>query len=96
MSKYTIPGVGTKIPFIPTDAVLSRDNRTYICRIQYDEHLDSWLTLKPEQQRGLLVFLNDAPDAWTTHIQISAIQPSGKAAWADPVDMSPEEQGYYD
>ena len=87
MSNYTIPGVGTKVPFIKDDAVLSRDGRTWICRIQYDVQRACWLTRKPEDKCGLLVFLNDAPDAWTTHIQISAIQPSGKAAWADPIDM---------
>lgn len=94
MSKYTIPGVGTKIPFAFDDAILSRDGRTYICRINCEQ--DGWVLVKPETHRGLLVFLNDAPDSWTTHIQISAIQPSGKAAWADPVDLSPQEQGYYD
>jgi hypothetical protein len=96
MSNYTIPGVGTKIPFSKDDAVLSRDLRTWICRISYDAKRTCWIMEKPEDKRGLLVFLNDSPDAWTTHIQISAIQPSGKTAWADVVDMAPQEQGLYD
>jgi hypothetical protein len=96
MTKLTIPSVGTQIPFDTGLAALSRDNRTHICRISFDEHKQAWVLNKPEERRGFLVFLNDAPDAQTSHIRISAIQSSGKAAYADTVNMNHEDQGYYD
>jgi hypothetical protein len=92
--KYSIPGVGVYIPIQKTDAVLSKDGRTYICRIAYNETTRSWEA--NTANRGLLVFLNDGPTDLTTHIRITAIQSSGKAAWADPVALSHAEQGYYD
>jgi hypothetical protein len=96
MTTLTIPSVGTKVPFAEGDAVLSRDGRTWICRIHYNEDLGNWEINLPSVRAGLLVFLNDAPDHQTSHIRITAIQSSGKAAYGDPVTLSPQEQGYYD
>jgi hypothetical protein len=96
MTTLTIPSVGTNIPFAEGDAVLSRDERTWICRVHCDDVYHQWEVVSPDARRGLLVFLNDAPDEQTTHIRISAIQSSGRAAYGDPVALSLNTLGYYD
>lgn len=96
MTTLTIPSVGTNIPFAEGDSVLSRDAHTPICRVFYNVDQDVWEIAHPTERRGLLVFLNDTPDQLTTHIRISAIQSSGRAAYGDPVELSRTEHGYYD
>jgi hypothetical protein len=96
MNKYMIPPVGTLVAIQEGDTVVSADEHTHICRIVYSEKEQQWVSNPADVRRGFIVFLNDEPTMKTTHIRISAIQPTGKGAWADPVALTPEAQGYYD
>jgi len=88
--RYSIPGVGTNVPFPHiSNAILSKDGHTWICRISYDEKEGAWLIVHPDERRGLRVFLNDKPGPNDNYIRVTAIQSSGKAAWADPVTLTP-------
>jgi len=92
MTANTIPVVGTTIPYYAGDALLSRDDKTYIVRIAYTDGV--WTINHPEKKLGLLVWLNDAPDEWTTHVKITAIAPSGTSVWGDPVDLGAYDKVY--
>ncbi len=96
--KNLIPSVGVRVPFTDGQVILSKDQITYMCRITYDESTEDWViasVLNPGQKYwtpitksrriGLVVFLNDKPHPSDTHIEITAIQPTGKGAYADPV-----------
>jgi hypothetical protein len=80
--KNTVPPIGAEIRFHLEDLTLSRDQRTYVCRIKYDQALHCWL-ISPE--RGLLVFLNDKPEPQDNYLRITKIQPTGQGVYADPV-----------
>lgn len=96
----TIPQVGTLISFVSGDIARSADERTYMCRITYDEQKQEWViasrlndqsgrwvATNKQRRIGLMVFLNDKPDSTDTHIRVSAVKPTGRAVWADTVKM---------
>lgn len=91
-----VPPIGTEIRFKADQATLSKDERTYICRITYDDAAKDWImasTYDPKTDRwvpitklrriGLIVFLNDKPESSDTHIVVSKIKSSGKSVYAD-------------
>jgi len=93
-----LPTVGTLIPFVQADAARSADERTYMCRVTYLEqeerwviasHLNvktgRWMPITNTRRIGLMVFLNDAPDPKDVYVRISAVKPTGRAVWGDPV-----------
>jgi hypothetical protein len=84
MKTLILPPIGTEIAFEPTDVTMSKDQRTHVCRVRYDEKSDEWKSVPANNPRGMIVFLNDAPSG-ATHLRISKIQPTGKGAYADPV-----------
>jgi hypothetical protein len=100
MNKLMIPSIDTLVR-VPLDYIsMSEDRMTYVCRITFDEesgqwivascynqHEERWVPLNDKRRIGLMVWLNDAPSATDTHIRISAIHKSGRAAWADPVEI---------
>lgn len=96
MGNLILPSVGTEVSFSVGDVARSADERTYMCRItevegnwviasRLDKRSMKWIPLNKQRRIGLLVFLNDKPDPADTHIRISAIKPTGRAVWADPV-----------
>lgn len=96
--KNLIPSIGVRVPFTDGQIILSKDQTTYMCRITYDELSEEWViasVLIPGQKYwtpitksrriGLVVFLNDKPVSTDTHIEITAIQATGKGAYADTI-----------
>jgi hypothetical protein len=89
-----IPSVGTVIPIEERAVVLSRDQKTHVCRIKYKAETGTWSMVPARTNsqgalinHGLLVFLNSRLDKKATHIRITSIQPTGKGAYADPVQV---------
>jgi hypothetical protein len=80
--KNSIPSVGTEVRISSDDFTLSRDKRTHFCRIKFDEGSQTWTTV-PE--RGLMVFLTKPLNKEDTYMRITAILPTGKGAYAEPV-----------
>jgi hypothetical protein len=90
----SVPAVGTEIPIVEGSLVLSRDQRTQVCRIKYQKDSEDWVMVPARLNRhgslinhGLLVFLNSQATASNTHIRITAIQPTGKGAYASPATV---------
>lgn len=90
----SVPAVGTQIPIVEGSLVLSRDQRTQVCRIKYLQDSGNWVMVPARTNRqgslinhGLLVFLNSPATESTTHIRITAIQPTGKGAYANPAQV---------
>jgi|SRR6185437_10220814 len=92
-----LPTVGTEVPIVEEDIARSTDGRTYMCRIteiegrweiasRLDYRTGRWIPLNKKRRIGLMVFLNDKPDSTDSHIRISAMKPTGRAVWADPVN----------
>lgn len=87
----SVPAVGTQVPIVEGSLVLSRDQRTQVCRIKYLEDSGVWVMVPARLNRrgtlinhGLLVFMNKQATDSATHIRITAIQPTGKGAYASP------------
>lgn len=80
--KNSIPSVGTEVRITHEDFTLSRDKRTHFCRIKFDDSTRAWTTVPA---RGLLVFLTKPLTKEDTHMRITAILPTGKGAYAEPV-----------
>ena len=94
MQSNSIPAVGTLIPIEGRAIVLSRDQRTHVCRIKYVEEENRWTMVPAKLNRrgalinhGLLIFLSAQISGLHTHIKITSIQPSGKGAYAEPVQL---------
>jgi hypothetical protein len=83
--KNTIPPIGTEILCSAQDITISRDGRTPVCRIKFDEHDQTWAMVPTEVTRGLLVFLTRPFLKQHNRIRITMIQPTGRGAYADPV-----------
>jgi hypothetical protein len=96
MSSSLIPLVGTEIQFKPEQASLSKDERTHVVRVTYDEAgkrwviastynlaTDRWVPITKSRRIGLVVWLNDAPSKESTTLVISSIHRSGRAVYAD-------------
>lgn len=82
--RNSIPEVGTLIPIVTDWISRSRDRETPMCRIKYE--VKQWVMVPwGPLTRGMLIFLNTWPEPKHTHIRITAIQPTGKGAYADPV-----------
>jgi hypothetical protein len=99
--KNLVPPIGTMVPIRSGDASLSKDDKTYMCRITFDESTKTWIIASRFNQAtgrwapttkhkrlGFIVFLNDKPDTDDTHVRISAIQPSGQGAYGDSIKQS--------
>lgn len=86
--KHSIPEVGTMIPILPDmvrgsrERGTNRDGKTPVCRIKYDGR--QWNMVPWGPTSGMLVFLRSWPTEQQKYIRITAIQPTGKAAYADP------------
>jgi hypothetical protein len=83
--KNSIPEVGTLIEIQPDMISMSRDRQTPVCRIKYDGK--RWNMVAWGPQTGMLVFLKTRPTEQHKFIRITAIQPTGKAAYADPASV---------
>lgn len=90
----SVPAVGTSIPIEDRSIVLSRDQRTHVCRIKYLTDEWRWVMVPAKTNRrgalinhGLLVFLNRQAAESDTHIVITSIQPTGKGVYAEPVQL---------
>jgi hypothetical protein len=90
----SVPAVGTSIPIEDRSIVLSRDQRTHVCRIKYLNEESRWIMVPARVNKrgalinhGLLVFLKKQAAESDTHIRITSIQPSGKGAYAEPVQL---------
>ena len=96
--KNLVPSIGTMVPIRAGDASLSKDDKTYMCRITFDEPSNSWVIASrfnattgrwqpatKHKRLGFIVFLNDKPDPTDTHVRISSIQPTGQGAYGDSV-----------
>jgi hypothetical protein len=93
-----LPTVGTLIPFVAEDIARSADERTHMCRVTYSESAERWviasrlnittgrwIPLTTSRRIGLMVFLNSAPEKDQCNIRISAVKPTGRAVWGDPI-----------
>ena len=93
-----LPTAGTLIPFLKEDIAKSGDERTYMCRVTYSELAERWviasrlnlttgrwMPITAARRIGLMVFLNDAPAPGDIHIRVSAVKPTGRVVWGDPV-----------
>jgi len=94
MLNNSVPAVGTSIPIEVRAIVLSRDQRTHVCRIKYLNEESCWTMVPAKLNRhgalinhGLLVFLNKQVSGSDTHIRITSIQPTGKGVYAEPVQL---------
>lgn len=100
-TQSVVPTIGTEIKFSREDAALQQNGKTYAVRIAYDAKTGQWeissrfsdsegvwVPLRKGGRAGLIVFLNDDPTSDDTHLVISAIQPTGRGAWADVVSKS--------
>lgn len=93
MRKIVIPAVGTEIPFTPSDVHRPRqiENGSVITgtphiRISFDEETETWKAIPVGTRRGgLIVFLNDTPDAGDTHVKITSVIGTGKGSYGDPI-----------
>lgn len=90
----SVPAVGTEIPIVEGSLVLSRDQRTQMCRIKYLKDSGVWTMVPARTNRhghlvnhGLLVFMTKQATESATHIRIASIQPTGKGVYAYPVDV---------
>lgn len=96
MSSSLIPRVGTQIDFTADQASLSKDERTYVVRVTYDEPAQKWViastynaqtgrwhSITKSRRVGLVVWLNDKPEAANKSLTVSSIHRSGRAVYAD-------------
>lgn len=96
MTDIVIPAVGTEIPFDPATLQFAKgakakggtpasDKGTPYIRIKSNP-FGGWKPLVAgSKSGGLMLFLNDAPEATTTHIRVSSVVGSGKAVYGDPI-----------
>lgn len=96
-----LPELETLIPMRKEDVALSKDGRTYLSRITFDdasgqwviashfnEERNHWVSIVPSRRLGIIVFLNDKPESTDTHIKITSIKRNGRGLWADPVQVT--------
>lgn len=84
--KNVIPQIGVQIAL--NRAWIIQANPDSIKQKAFIRYVgQEWVLVDPAEGRGMLVFLNDNPADTDTHLQISAITPTGTACYADPVQV---------